>query len=378
MNESAQIAASPAAATLRPTALTDFLLEQNPTLLPQGHAGALTLPSFTGADQELPTLLHHCGVYDLGYRTRIAISGEDRLRWLNGMVTNAIQTLAIGSGNYNFILNAQGKIQGDANIYRSEERLLLDTDRSQAEKLTQHLDHFIIMDDVELHDLSSATTGLGVAGPDSARILGSLGLDEVNRLDDFQFVSTSLHGIPITLVRGFHRLVPRFELWFSPSQVEAVWNLLLNAGTLPCGTAATEALRILEGTPVYGADIQDRHLPQETSQTRALNFNKGCYLGQEIVERIRSRTTVHRSLHQFQLSSSEALSDQDLPIELKTAGEERPVGQLTSIATYRLPEFQGTLALGYVRNEVLERKAPLEFPGGTATALGRPPVPLGD
>jgi folate-binding protein YgfZ len=382
MSDSSQIVAVPAQ-TVGPTALAALLLAQNPSLDAISHAGATTLRSFTTPGNELDALLHRAGIYDLGYRTRLAVTGEDRLRWLNGMVTNAVQTLPDGHGNYNFVLNAQGRIQGDACIYRRGDHLLLDTDLSQADRLTQHLDHFIIMDDVELKSLAAATTALGVAGPDSSQVLNSIGLDAVNTLATHQLADAQLDGIPITVVRAYSVLTPRFELWFAPEHVEAVWNLLLGAGLTPCGVEATEALRILEGIPLYGVDIHDKHLAQETSQDRALNFNKGCYLGQEIVERIRSRTTVHRFLRQFRLSGDIPQPPgafQPAPVDLRTSGEERPVGQLTSVASYRLAEFAGTLALGYLRNEVAERKAVIEYQAGTdyeagtATPLDAPPI----
>ena len=94
---------------------------------------------------------------------------------------------------------------------------------------------------------------------------------------------------------------PRFELWFAPEACCHIWKALTMPGAMPIGIDAVEALRVLEGTPRFGVDITDRHLPQETAQTRALNFTKGCYLGQEIVERIRSRATVHRTLRHFRV-----------------------------------------------------------------------------
>ena len=216
------------------------------------------------------------------------------------MVSNAIQTLPEGHGNYNFILNAQGRIQGDAYIYRRAGDLLLDTDRSQAPSLLAHLDHFIIMDDVELQSLDEATTGIGLTGTQAGEMLGALGLNHSD-LEPLHFVDTKLAGSPITLVHAFGELRPRFEFWFAPEHILTIWEALTVAGAIPIGVDAVEALRVLEGTPRYGVDITDRHLAQETAQTRALNFTKGCYLGQEIIERIRSRATVHRTLRQFRV-----------------------------------------------------------------------------
>jgi folate-binding protein YgfZ len=145
-----------------------------------------------------------------------------------------------------------------------------------------------------------------------------------------------------------------------------LWDVLLAAGALPSGIHATEALRVLEGTPRYGVDIGERYLPQETSQTRALHFTKGCYLGQEIVERIRSRGAVHRRLAQFTLSSEPAA----LPLELTAAGESAVAGRITSTAL-----FNGTrYGLGIVRSEAVERQPTLDYPGGTATLVTHPPL----
>jgi folate-binding protein YgfZ len=356
---------------LEPTPLAAQLQSQSPALVLSTYAGVLTPRSFSSDQNELAAALSNAVCFDLGFRTRIRITGEDRLRWLNGMVSNAIQTLPEGQGNYNFILNAQGRIQGDCYIYRRANDLLLDTDRSQAPRLFSHLAHFIIMDDVELSSLDEATTGIGVIGPQAKAILAGLGLKD-STLAPLHFIDSELAGVPVTVVHAFGKLRPRFELWFAPEHALAIWNALLSANATPAGIDAVEALRILEGTPRYGVDITDRHLAQETAQDRALNFTKGCYLGQEIVERIRSRATVHRTLRQFALSGPAPTA----PIELRSEESPSAMGQLTSVAHVALPDFQGTVAIGSIRVEALERQSSIQYKGGTVTALEHPPIPL--
>ncbi len=358
--------------TLTPTPLAAQLQTQTPGLNLSTYAGALTPRSFSPTQFEISAALSGAACFDLGYRTRIRITGEDRLRWLNGMVSNAIQALPEGHGNYNFILNAQGRIQGDAYIYRRAGDLLLDTDRSQSARLLAHLDHFIIMDDVELHSLDEASSGIGLTGAQAGAILDALGLNHSD-LEPLHFIDTELAGSAITLVHAFGELRPRFELWFAPEHTLAIWDALTVAGAAPIGIDAVEALRVLEGTPRFGIDITDRHLAQETAQTRALNFTKGCYLGQEIVERIRSRATVHRTLRQFLVDGAVP----SVPVDLRT--EDNPsatIGQLTSVAEFNVPEFQGTVAIGSIRVEVLENKSTIAYEGGTVTALDHSPVPL--
>src|ERR1700747_3204638 len=140
------------------------------------YSGAETAARFTDANAEFAAITQSCGVYDLGWRGKIIATGEDRARWLNGMVTTNIKALPLKSGNYNFLLNAQGRIQGDMYVYNRGEYLLIDTERSQVEHLTKTLDHFIIMDDVELTDATEKITSIGVQGPKAAEILKAIGI----------------------------------------------------------------------------------------------------------------------------------------------------------------------------------------------------------
>jgi folate-binding protein YgfZ len=295
------------------------------------------------------------------------------VRWLNGMLTNNIQSLPEGAGNYSFVLNPQGRILGDCDAYSLADQLLLMTDRSQIPALMAHFDHFIIMDDVALEDVSATRTALGLAGPLAPQLLAALGVSvpEAAALPAatpgaLWLLQTRLCGVPVQLTGGFPAASSRFELWCANESVRTLWDVLLAAGALPCGIHSTEALRVLEGTPRYGVDLGERYLPQETSQTRALHFTKGCYLGQEIVERIRSRGAVHRRLAQFTLSSEPAA----LPLELTAAGDNAIAGRITSTAL-----FNGTCyGLGIVRSEAVERQPTLDYPGGTATLVTHPPL----
>ena len=363
------VATPPTPATATP--LAAYLMAGDAALRIAPYRGAITPIQFSSPDKELAALTASAGIYDLGYSAFLRITGSDRLRWLNGMVTNTVQSLEENHWNYSFLLNAQGRILGDATIYRMSDHILLETDLSQIARLTAHLDHFIIMDDVELHELDASTTSIGIAGPRSEEILGNLGLA---RPEEGSFIAAKLNDADVTLIHSYSPGIRRFELWLQLASLPETWATLIAAGATPCGSAATEALRILTATPLYGVDIQERHLAQETAQSRALNFSKGCYLGQEIVERIRSRATIHRVLHQFSLSGAPPVLEAGQTLELNAEQAQRnPVGELTSFAHYKLPAFTGTLALGFVRTEVLERKLPITYSEGTATPLDAPP-----
>jgi folate-binding protein YgfZ len=321
----------------------------------------------------MESLLHGAGVSDLGWRGKILVTGGDRLRWLNGMVSNAVQSLPEGQGNYSFLLSVQGRIQGDCNVYRRAEDVLLDTSIEQVPALMRHLDHFIIMDDVELADVSRQWTALSLAGPRSGQVLATLGFTHSTPSgENFRMSSAKIGEVACTVIEAYDVAVPRYELWFAPEHVLAVWETLQAAGAGPVGWEAMEALRVLEGVPLYGVDLNDRDLPQETGQTRALNFSKGCYLGQEIVERIRSRGKVNRQFHQFALQGNRP---EMLPVELHS--KDQAVGRITSTASLLSAGLPQVLALGFVRAEVLERDQEIAYDGGVAIALAKPPAIAG-
>jgi folate-binding protein YgfZ len=334
------------------------------------HCGALTPHTLDGLAGELDSLLHSAGVSDLGWRSKILVTGSDRLRWLNGMVSNTVQALAEGQGNYSFLLSVQGRIQGDCYVYRRTDDLLLDTNRDQVQPIMGHLEHFVIMDDVELADVSRQWTALSLAGPGAPQVLATLGLAApTSSLENARMSNVRVGEVACILIEAYHVSVPRYELWFAPEHVLPVWETLQAAGAHPCGLEATEALRVLEATPLYGVDLNDRDLPQETAQGRALNFSKGCYLGQEIVERIRSRGKVNRQFRQFALQGARP---DTLPVDLRSG--DQSVGRITSTASLVSAGVPATLALGFIRLEVLERNAEITYDGGVATAAAPPAI----
>ncbi|CAN5668747.1 glycine cleavage T C-terminal barrel domain-containing protein [soil metagenome] len=321
----------------------------------------------------LAALLTHAAIAPLADTGWLRITGDDRVRWLNGMVTNSIQELTPGQGNYSFILSAQGRIQGDAFIFVEPDAtdadasgaLLLETSAAQLPVLSTLLDRFIIMDDVELADISAARAGLLIAGPEAAALLESLGLP-CGDLAPLRLKTAQWKSNEVNILQAHSPLGPRFELWADPGTIAELTEALQQAGAIRVTSPALEALRILEGTPRYNTDIRDRELPQETAQHRALHFSKGCYLGQEIVERIRSRGQVHRTFTGFRLEGAIPPAGTLLEVDGKQ------IGELTSVAVIPLPTGPIQLALGYVRREALERNLVLTYPGGTAAPVSTP------
>ena len=327
----------------------------------------ISTSSTSNPASQLAALLQNAGLSHLRNLGWIRVTGEDRIRWLNGMVTNSIQQLQSGEGNYNFILSVQGRIQGDSTIFARPDHLLMETGASQVPALIALLDRFIIMDDVELANMSATRSGLLVAGPKAATLLQQIGI-AAGDLDVLAIRPLLWKGSEVDVVHAYSPLVPRYELWADQSVLEDLAGTLQAAGTTLCEEQSLEWLRILEGTPQIETDIRDRELPQETGQTRALHFAKGCYLGQEIVERIRSRGNVHRTFTGFRLEG-----------ELPPAGasleaDGKQIGELTSVAAIPLPGEPRAihLGLGYIRRETLDRGLPISYPGGVALPVSLP------
>jgi folate-binding protein YgfZ len=331
-------------------------------VIPVHHSETIAPPA------QLAALLNGAGISPADHTSWIRVTGEDRVRWLNGMVTNSIQDLKPGNGCYNFILSVQGRIQGDAYIFAEHDALIIETASSQLATLMALLDRFIIMDDVELTDISSTRSGLLLSGPKVALLLHQIGI-LVESLDELKQQKFSWAGAEVSAIHAYSPLVPHFELWSDAATTANLSKALLEAGANLCEQQSRDWFRLLEGTPLYGTDIRDRELPQETAQTRALHFSKGCYLGQEIVERIRSRGNVHRVFHGFRLDGALPAIGTTLDSDAKQ--------ELTSIAAIPLADGNTLqLAFGYVRREALDRSTPLTYPGGIATPVSLPFLPV--
>ncbi len=340
------------------------------------YRGATTAARFADPQQEFAALMNGCGIYDLGFRARISLTGGDRVRWLNGMVTNNIRDLAAGHGVYAFLLNPQGRILGDMFVYNQGEALIAETDQSQVEKIIATFDHYIIMDDVEVTDISEQQTALGLAGPRARAILNLAGI-EVPNLRPLQMITPRCNCdcgcLECTVIRGEDEGHESYEIWLTPKDVHKTWQALIAAGATPVGSEALEMQRIVSGIPLYGVDIRERDLPQETEQMRALNFNKGCYVGQEIVERIRSRGNVHRKFTGFVVEGAAAISPGD-----KIVADAKEVGEVTSAAAMPSASGAQTVALGYIRREAGLPGRAVTIGGNRATVMQLPLATVGE
>ncbi len=329
------------------------------------YLGTETALSLGDAASEFHQLRQGCAVYDLGWRAKIVVTGGDRLRWMNGMLTNNIRDLAVNSGNYNFLLTPQGRIQADMYVYNRGEYLLVDTARWQAEKVLEVFDKFIIMDDVEVSDASEKLTAIAVQGPEAGAALERAGFSAPG-LPPLTVADGVRGEAGYSIARMAGEMAETYELWMSPQNIPAAWDALIAAGAAPVGMDALEMFRVWAGVPRYGQDIRDRELPQETEQQQALHFNKGCYVGQEVVERIHARGLVHRRFSGFLVEGAPPQPG----TKIMAGGKE--VGYITSALAVPLNGSSKTLALGYVRREAGEPGAVVQAGEANATVSRLP------
>ena len=397
--------------TIQPTALASLLESTHIPHQPAVYRGALTARQLDAPEVETAALAGGAAIHDLGWMRRVAVRGQDRFRWLSGMVTNTVNDLFPNCGAWNFVLNAQGRIQGDLTVWREGEelsplrrnpdvpdpnrapaagdRLLgtpfagesglqLEIAADQYDKLLAHLNRFIVMDDVELAPLgeeqageAGSETAIGLAGPLASEVLERVGLPAFSQ--PMKGKRVEWNGWDLTVLRGYGVLAPHYELWVPTAGLPKLWAYVRAAGATPVGCQTLEAFRVAEGIPVYGVDLAERDLPQETSQLRALHFNKGCYLGQEIVERIRSRGSVHRHLRPLELFGPLATAGAELTFEDGSAA-----GHITSAAELPLASGSRVFALGMIHAEAEAKAQEFRYAaaGGTGAAriLAVPPA----
>lgn len=290
--------------------------------------------------------------FDLSGRGKIRVTGEDRVRLLHAMCTNNVEKLQTGTGCYAFFLSAQGRILADAYVYSMPDYLLLDTEPEVRQPLIEHLQKFIIADDAELHDFTSATTTIALEGPKAEGVLSELG---------------GLPGnLPYSLVEWGHSQIahcsytggPGFMIFTPTEQKAEIILKLQTAGAVEADPETVEAVRIANGRPRFGVEFSDANIPQETRQMRAVHFSKGCYLGQEIVERVRSRGHVNRLLTPVTVNGPAPARG------TKVMAGDKEVGEILSAAA--MPG-DAAAAFAMIRAEALTQRSALSAGGAPVT-----------
>ena len=266
------------------------------------YTGCLLPEVFSDFDAEYRTARKAVALFDTNWHAAITLAGPDRVRYLNAIVTNDIKTLSEGRGTLALLLNPQGHVLAELEVYALKEKLLVLTHASVRERTVQTLDKFIIMDDVELDDVTDKLGSLAIEGPKAGAIFSQATGLAIEGFSEMALAEVTIDAIPCHLIRHSHFGFPGAEIVAPREKLPVIWQNLRTAAHAqhgaPIGMKALNALRLETSVPWFPVDFNDTVIPHEAAlEGTHISFSKGCYTGQEIVERVRSRGHVNRRAH---------------------------------------------------------------------------------
>lgn len=287
-------------------------------------------------------LRDNVALIDLTGHGYLRITGRDRTRLMHAMTTNHIRQLEPGQSAYAFFLSAQGRVLSDVNVLCQADAYVLDTEPGTHETVMKHLDKYIIADQVDLHDETEQMAVLALEGPAAAAAAEKVGLSAplaAGALGEWRY------GLAAALSATGQ---PAVRLYCQRTMREEARRSIAGLGLVEATENEWNVVRVENARPRYGVDITEAQIPHETQLLRPLHFNKGCYLGQEIVERVRSRGHVNKKLMQVEIEG-----DSDaVPGKITLDGRE--LGAITSVVYS--PARGKLVALAYLRVEALAAK----------------------
>ena len=305
-------------------------------------------------------------LFDLAFRVRLAFTGEDRVSFLHNLLSNDVASLGSGQGCYATILTQQSRVVADANVLRAEDVVFLDVDADLAGRAREHLEKYLVAEDVEIEDRSALETTLGVHGPASPTIVAEA-TGEAPPAAELGHRPATIGGATVRVVRVHWTGDPGFDLWVARTHAGAVRQALLEAGR-PSGLAEAprevfEVLRLEAGLPRVGIDVDESHLVLEAGLERGIHFRKGCYLGQEVVERQSARGHVNRKLVGVVLGGTVVPA-----ADARVVSDGREAGRITR-AVFS-PTLGKPIALAWVRRELMEPGHELAIESGSDRLAG--------
>ncbi|MGB6667135.1 MAG: glycine cleavage T C-terminal barrel domain-containing protein [Candidatus Acidiferrum sp.] len=301
---------------------------------------------------------------DKNYRAYLSFRGPDRVRYLNAILTNNIKDLPAGQGNVSLLLNPQGRILAELETHARAKSLFCVSHAMIRERLIEVIEKYIIMDDVTLADESQRYGTLGIEGPQAAAIAQKLTGIDISAIAELGQRETTIGSIPCWLTKRSPGGVAGCEFLVERDQLAALWKILAELvkknGGGPMGYAALSAQRLAQGVPWFGYDFGERQIPHEAGlESSHISYTKGCYTGQEIVERVRSRGQVNRRRVDLIFEGAGVPAPgEPLTVDGKEAG---------FVTRAAIPSFlTSAIGMGYLRKDHNEPGSRLSWAGGIA------------
>ncbi|HZI86158.1 MAG TPA: glycine cleavage T C-terminal barrel domain-containing protein [Pyrinomonadaceae bacterium] len=287
------------------------------------------------------------GVIDLSQRGRFQLSGSEVVQFLNGLITNDMKTLAENQWMPAIFPNVQGRLLAYVRVVRIRDGFLIDTEATTHDTVLKTIERFTLAGDFHVVDLTKQTAMLSVQGKQADEIVGAVLGKTLTELSGNGVVEIEWQQHTLTVLRASHTAEDGFDIIAGTDQAPVLWEALTNAGARPIGYEAFERLRIEAGVPRYGVDMDETNVVTETGLDEAVSYTKGCYIGQEIIARIKYRGHVAKKL--VGLAFDRTLKIGDEP-RIKSA-DDKEIGRLTSVTLS--PHLGYTIALGYVKYDYL-------------------------
>jgi len=333
------------------------------------YFGCLLPERYTDLDTEYKLARERVALVDKSYRAFFEFTGPDRVRYLNAILSGTVRDLEVGHGAPSLLLNPQGHILAEIEIHALPDRLLGISYAMIRESLAATLEKYIIMDDVTLADLTERFTCLAVEGPAAPAVIRELTGADLNALPELGLREVQLGGVACRLVRRSPGGIPGAEFIFDRAAAASLWQVLLNAVRgqqgAPIGYATLNTLRLETGIPWFGYDFDETVIPHEAGLEQShISYTKGCYIGQEIVERVRSRGHVNRRRVGLQFTGGMPSAGE----ALLAAGKE--VGRVTRAGFS--PALGRPIGMGYLPREHNAVGCLVEWSGGQAEVIELP------
>lgn len=318
---------------------------------------------FRGLADEWAAARRRCALFDARFRGLLRLTGTDRVSFLQGMVSNDVAGLQEGAGTYAAVLTQQAKVVSDLRLYVLADEIWLDIPAARTAAVRESLERYLVADDVEFVDDGSWAPLVCLEGPHAHRVAVAVLGEAVDGLHPFAHRAATFDGTGVRVVAATHTGENGYVLFGNPDAGARLWAYCCAAGAEPVGLEALDVLRLEAGIPWHGRDMDETTLIGEVGLEAAISYTKGCYLGQEVVERVSARGQVHRKLVGLLCEG-----EQVPPPGSALVHEGKEVGRVTSAA--RSPARDAVIALGYARRELCNvgRELQVTLPHGTVVA----------
>ena len=305
------------------------------------------------------------GLIDLSAsRGRIRVSGSEATMFLNGLITNDVKNLPENRWMPAVFPTVQGRLIGAVRVIRgSEPAFLIDTEIVSHEAVLKTISKFTLAGDFKVSDLTAETALLTLQGQGAAEILQKVFDPAVSDLPENGVVERAWRNVPVTILRASHTGEDGFDIVIDSSHKAELQNALEAAGAQPIGEDTLEILRVEAGIARFGQDMDETNVVPETNLDNAVSYTKGCYVGQEIIVRIK-----HRGHPAKKLTAMRFESDQQIEAgAVIRSTENQEIGRVTSAV---ISPKRGSIGLGYVRYEYLAEGTRVVVGDGVEAIVG--------